>query len=169
MKRIPPWKIQVPLPLVSQCDGHSCGAACVLSVLSYFHVPHTGLERVRRILRTNETDGTRPMRMVNSIQASGLECHYESAMDLGDLRESLDAGRPVICLIQAHGDGHYVVAAGIDNQRVYVMDPLIDGHYGYLSRRDFATRWFDAGYPSFGITVYRKSPLHCLRVLEVPE
>lgn len=164
-KRIPPHKIQVPVPLVGQCDNVSCGPACLVSVLSYYHVPHDGLDRARKILGTSD-EGTTPARIVKAAAASGLKSSESTGWEL--LATNLMIGIPSICLLQAHGCGHYVVAVGADNRSIYVMDPLIDGHYGYLSIPQFWTRWHDGNYENWSLQIWRTTPLYTLIVKEVP-
>ena len=82
-------------------------------------------------------------------------------MTIAELTRRIDAGSPVICLIQAwwadakghveprhdYADewesGHYVIAVGYDRERIYFMDPSLAGNYGYIPRRDLDARWHD--------------------------
>lgn len=42
-----------------------------------------------------------------------------------------------------YDDGHYVVAIGFDANYYYFEDPWILGSIGYISKKDFVTRWHD--------------------------
>jgi predicted double-glycine peptidase len=75
-----------------------------------------------------------------------------------DLKLCLEAGCPVIVALQAwHGDvadpaldysiewddGHYVVVCGMDDERVFFMDPSTLGNYTFLPINAFESRWHD--------------------------
>jgi hypothetical protein len=96
----------------------------------------------------------------------------------------MDAGRPVICSIQAYadddkpkdytkdGNGHYVVAIGYDeNGNWYFMDPSANykgtpanPRYAYLPEAEFLKRWHeDEGmhgkqepHRHLGLIIYRE-------------
>ena len=40
-------------------------------------------------------------------------------------------------------DGHYVVAVGLDDRNLYVMDPSVRGSYGFIPRAELLRRWHD--------------------------
>jgi len=76
----------------------------------------------------------------------------KEGMTIDELKDYLDEEKPVICNIQAWGEpkyyktadsGHYVVAIGYDDEKIYFEDPSIDEHRGYLSYKDFDKRWHD--------------------------
>lgn len=142
-RRVAPGSIRVPLPHVPQRDAESCGPAVLVSVLGYYHVDLGGLDRARKQLRTTE-EGTTPERLERLARASGLRVKAGEGWALGDVTDNLDAGRPVIVLIRAHGnEGHYAAAVGHDRRNVVVMDPLLDAFYGYVEKSAFPGRWWD--------------------------
>lgn len=75
-------------------------------------------------------------------------------MTIADLKKTIDAGKPVICLIQAWADkavdysndwedGHYVVAIGHDSDNIYFMDPSTLSNYTFIPTKEFVNRWHD--------------------------
>lgn len=90
-----------------------------------------------------------------------MRAELRQNMTIADLTRHLDEGNPVVCLIQAWWadadgqanfgynyadeweDGHYVIAVGYDQERIYFMDPSLAGNYGYIPRSTLDTRWHD--------------------------
>ncbi|MGH7175394.1 MAG: C39 family peptidase [Minisyncoccia bacterium] len=149
-----PDDVKVRLPKVRQQTNYSCGAAAFRAVCDYFCVgPDTEEDFIDALHSTSE-DGTLPENIVKAARKWGLAVVLQNHMPLRELLHHLDAGRPVICAMQAWGDrddyekdyedGHYVVAVGYDDNHVYFEDPAMDGRArGYLKIREFLQRWHD--------------------------
>ena len=76
------------------------------------------------------------------------------------LRRTLDLRRPVILMIQAWGEGHWVVAIGHDRARIYFEDPILHASRGYLTWRELESRWHDVGFDGrrvrrYGVSLWR--------------
>jgi predicted double-glycine peptidase len=149
---------------VQQPENYSCGAAATMSILAYYGVGPEDYAVRKKKLGTTKKNGTDYRRIVayaNTLtKESGLKAEAQPGMTLQQLDQSLDAGRPVICSIQAYDEddppeqrpgiykdknenGHYVVAIGYDQKNYYFMDPSLTGRRGYLPREEFAERWHD--------------------------
>ncbi len=170
--RIPEVESFIKVPMTRQATDHTCGTAALQSVL-FFNGKETREDLLAKLLGTTEADGTEPrniLRYVNEVLAGeGFKAVAKEDMSVGDLRASIDAGVPVIVVIQAWADdpkvdwakewdcGHYVVAVGYDDSNIYFMDPSTLGHYAYIPVDEFLTRWHDrdakATLQHFGITV----------------
>ena len=93
-------------------------------------------------------------------------------MTLERLKSLLDQSVPVICLVQAWGDqndykrlesGHYVVAIGHQDGKIFFEDPYMEGEArGFLPEKEFMARWCDQEsytdrtHPRLGIAVFGK-------------
>jgi predicted double-glycine peptidase len=155
--------IKIPLRDVQQEDDYSCGAACMMAVCSYYNVGAKNLEGFKRKMHTDSEDGTYYRNMRKYAKSLGLHAEIEKPMSLARLKECLDAGKPVICSLQAYsddkppdytkdGNGHYVVAIGYepDQSIWYFMDPSANyegaranPRYGCLTRADLEQRWHE--------------------------
>ena len=167
-------QVLIPVPLTRQGRDYTCGVACVQSVLRYagyaFDVRE---ELLLGPLGATPNDGT-PFRgivdFLNQVRRPTVEgkpgervmrAELRQNMTLADLTRSLDAGTPVICVLQAWwvdaagreqprhdysgewDSGHYVIAVGYDEDRIYFMDPSLAGDYGYIPRAELDARWHD--------------------------
>ena len=137
------WNEKLPnlirVPLVRQSTNYTCGVAALQSVLAFYG--HSMREDIlAHVLESGPDHGTNYHQMVEYVRALGFSADAVIALDLDGLRALLDAGTPVILAIQAWSDnparyasdwedGHYVVAVGYDDKRVYFMDPSTLGHY----------------------------------------
>lgn len=146
----------LPVPLVRQAFPYSCGAAALLSIL-YYYGCHQGSESsLYAALAMTESDGTSPKHLVAAITQYGLTAEFRYDVTLADVRSALRRAEPVILAIQAWvsdpanvnwsetwHEGHYVVAVGMDDQNVYLMDPSLAAAYGYIPLDEFMDRWHD--------------------------
>ncbi len=146
----------VPVPLVYQETDFSCGPAALLAVLQYFGADKGADEHdLYGELGTTSKWGTSPEPMAAAADARGVEAEYEPGFSLDGLRHMLSQGGVAIVGIQAWpdddegdyghdtADGHYVVAIGMDTDNLYVMDPSLEGAYGFMSLDSFSERWHD--------------------------
>lgn len=143
------------VPLVRQSNPYSCGAAALEAVLRYMKAPLLPQWLLQSVLRTSPEWGTEPSALVAYARSVGLAARWRTGVTLADLDRALNRGQPVIVDLQAWDDGgrrdygkiwesgHYVVLVGHDRGWWFFMDPAIDGHYGFLTQRDFLSRWHD--------------------------
>jgi predicted double-glycine peptidase len=164
---IPGGAIKIPLPHVEQPDEVSCGAACMMSICSFYGVGPQTIAEFKKHLHTDE-NGTRYTQFREyaeelELQASIAHAKSNPPMTLERLVEYLQQGKPVICSIQAYADktkvyddpewnkdGHYVVVVGFDETNLYFMDPSINWRHPhshprrtFLAKDDFVKRWHD--------------------------
>lgn len=158
------------LPFVKQHTDFSCGAAILRSIAMRFGVGPDSEADFRKLLNADPETGVEIGAILDLSDALGLQTSYYKGMTDDELRAELDAGRPVILGIQAHGEpggyettddaGHYVGAVDYDQDGVYFMDPAIDGARGYLDWLELNRRWHLAGddgtrFDRLGIAFWR--------------
>jgi hypothetical protein len=150
---VPKSHIKVKLPSAKQPENFSCGASALRAIAVHFKVgPNTEQFYIDKCNTTNK-NGTHPKDIIRVARELGLTVRFKSKMSIKDLHEYLDDGIPVICSIQAWGNekkyiesnhsGHYVVAIGYTDDKIYFMDPSIKGHRGFLPNDEFIERWHD--------------------------
>lgn len=143
------------LPDIRQAHTWDCGptaARIVFRCLRRRMTPDT-LSR----LNASPIDGTDPRALEGALRAAGLGVQ-SGEMTWDDLRHHTAAGRPVVCLVNANGVGHYVVCGGIDCGRARIQDPAAGpveiGRSAFLSSWRDVDRW-GVHYRQFGIASYR--------------
>jgi predicted double-glycine peptidase len=156
------------VPLVRQKTGYSCGAAAALALVRYFRYEEykdVDERALYALLGTTPEAGTEPGPIARflagfpELHATYRQSEPGRPVELGEVERALDAGDPVLVDIEAWQDakrpedrrpwatdwidGHYVVAVAHDRARLYFMDPSTLGHYTYIDKREFETRWHD--------------------------
>jgi predicted double-glycine peptidase len=149
---VPKSHIKVKLPSTRQPKCYSCGASALRAIAVYFKVGPNNEQFYMDKCKTNK-EGTPPENIIRTALELGLSVSTKQYMTIRELRQYLDKGIPVICLIQAWGDeeyykthdydGHYVVAIGYTDDKIYFMDPSIKGSHGFLKNAEFMARWHD--------------------------
>jgi predicted double-glycine peptidase len=145
----------LPVPIISQAAPWTCGPASLMAALMYFGVFDDPESRLDAELNATPEQGVHPQGIAAEARAFGLGAEVRTGMTLNDLAEELGRGSIVILDLQAWPsrpvarsesgweDGHYVVLVGLDDQRVYAMDPSVRTGYAYLAREAFLRRWHD--------------------------
>ena len=153
-------------------------AAALQSVLAYYGIA-VRQDLLAAALQADPEQGTNYHTMAAYAQGQGLRVQVCLDMRLEELQQLLDAGQPVIVALQAWADdpsrytdawddGHYAVAVGYDEDRVYFRDPSTLGNYTYVPTVPFLERWHDmyleAGAPvrlvHVGLVVAGERPLY---------
>lgn len=162
--------IKISLPSVQQSHAYDCGSACLRGVCEYFKVGPEKEADFIKACKTKKSKGTKPEDLIRAAHLFGLNVKSKAGMTLEEVKAALDAGRPIICPIQAHGEktdqynkkenGHYVVAIGYDNQYIYFEDPKLTGSRGFLPFKEFQKRWKDQDvdgnqYVQYGIIIWK--------------
>lgn len=167
-RRVPDVEL-IKVPNVRQHTDYTCGVACVQSVMQYAGIEMRP-DQLTEILKSTEDIGTDHNEMIECLNScNGISAEWKSGMTDGELEEYINAGKPVICLLQAwhdvqseYGhydytdeweDGHYAIAIGIDRENVYFMDPSTCGNYTFITREHLKMRWHDED----GGELYRKA------------
>jgi predicted double-glycine peptidase len=157
-RRIPDGAIKIDLPNTTQITDYTCGASALLAVCSYFGVGPEDEWDVEADMGFGRA-GSDPEHFRRAARKYGLRLAEYRGMTQAQLVECLDAGRPVIVMLQAWpdrrtasyanrwDDGHWVVAIGYDAQVFYFEDPSIHGGRGFIHRRELASRWHDIEGP----------------------
>jgi predicted double-glycine peptidase len=171
---VPGIKNLIKVPMTRQATDHTCGTSALQSIL-FFYGKEIREDKLAEILGTTDADGTDPLNILKyvneTLAGEGFKAVAKTDMTTDDLRASVDAGIPVIVVIQAWADdpkvdwanewdaGHYVVAVGYDDSNFYFMDPSTLGHYAFIPVSELLTRWHDkdekSTFPHFGIIVTR--------------
>ncbi len=151
MPKAPPNLIKVPM--VRQSTDFTCGVAALQSVFAYFGDEYRE-DHLAKELKAVPKTGTHYQEMMRLAKAKGYSVKVLKTMTIADLKKTIDAGKPVICLIQAWADkavdysndwedGHYVVAIGHDSDNIYFMDPSTLSNYTFIPTKEFVNRWHD--------------------------
>lgn len=161
------------VPLARQASSYTCGVATLQSILAYngFHYRQDVLSAE---VGATYANGTNYKAIVASLQKRDIGAEFREDMSLDELKDYLASDQPVICMIQAWNDkegfdyasgwddGHYVIAIGYDDEKIYFMDPSILGNYAYLTNDEFEARWHDESggeqYRNAGIVVTNTNP-----------
>jgi NHLM bacteriocin system ABC transporter peptidase/ATP-binding protein len=106
----------VSAPVVIQMDATECGAACLVSVLS-FHGRHIALEEARRLCGVSR-DGTSALQITAGAEHLGMSCDGYSV-------ESDELAELALPGIAFWGFDHFVVLEGWRGGRWRVMDPSV--------------------------------------------
>lgn len=153
------WRVQAGLP---ECEGYGvtildlpdvrqradydCGAAAFACVTRYW-------EGRGRKIKSHPINGTPIDQMEPALLSAGY-CVQGGNMEVSDLRHHTRAGRPVLCLIQSDGCGHWVVVRGVNRGRVYIADPA-DGLRS-IAAAEWESLWHDTDRRG---TVFRRHGL----------
>ena len=150
---VPRSALRVDLPSVTQRTDHTCGPAALVAIAR-----HAGLRTdeatLARRMRCGP-EGSDPVQLRAVLTELGLPHREARGMRDRDLRQALRAGLAVVLAIQAHGEGHWVVAIGVDARGVYVEDPWLGAARGMLTWRELAACWHDVeGRPARPLVRY---------------
>lgn len=137
-----------------------CGESCLKMVLKHFKATDDYdmdalLDRIKSAYGNYFCDGSS-----SDVLASAFKLATHSTMKAtsfkhyteAQLKDQLCKGLPVIIRVHAHMDyanknnavGHFMVATGLTNDSIYVMDPFATNGLGYqksYSIQDFRTAW----------------------------
>jgi predicted double-glycine peptidase len=150
-------KVLLPVPEVRQHTAYACGAAALQAILAYYDIDVRQDVLIQK-LDTNEHDGTKYWEIVRVAREYGLTPTIVLQMTREQMISELDRGIPVLIAIQAwlekgdprnladwkarKDDGHYVIAIGYDDKRIYFEDPAMFG-IGYIEFDELEERWHD--------------------------
>jgi len=149
--------VLLPVPNVRQHTVYACGAAALQAILAYYGID-VRQDALIRQLGTNETDGTRYWEIIRVAEEYGLEPTVALGFTITELIAEINKGVPVVIAIQAwiekgdprdiagwstrKDDGHYLVAIGYDEHRIYFEDPAMF-RIGYITFEELDARWHD--------------------------
>ena len=139
------------LPDVRQQADYDCGPSACMSVCLFYGVGPEAEEDYIAALGATEEAGTDPEAIEAYLQQVGLTVEAGNDLEIADLAEYVQQGKPVICLIQDYEEspeqvaeleaGHYVVVCAADDDTVSLQDPSagkVD-----MPAVEFLSRWQD--------------------------
>lgn len=141
-------------PEFKQIYNYDCGATALLSVLTYFGI-EIFEDEIIKIAGTAKHIGTPVPGMLKVLKEKRLRAELKE-LTIDDLIKSIDENKPVILRIQAWSlkkedetewkkdwkHGHYVVAIGYDDEKIYFEDPWCSERT-YLKFDELKDRWHD--------------------------
>jgi predicted double-glycine peptidase len=149
--------VLLPVPEVRQHTPSACGAAALQAILAYYGIDVRQDTLIQK-LGTNEAEGTRYREIVRVAQEYGLRPTVVPNMTRAWMIAEISDGIPVLIAVQAWiesgdprdiaawsartNDGHYLVAIGYDDDRIYFEDPAMFG-VGYIAFDELEARWHD--------------------------
>ena len=137
-------------PVLRQSTGYTCGVASVAAILNYYGEEAKESDVIKE-LKTTE-DGTHYRNIIKFFNKRKFTVD-ENVNSIDKITECLKKDIPVLLEIQAwqdgnksykknYKDGHYVVAIGIDNSKIYFYDPPSVNHT-YIPIDELQDRWHD--------------------------
>ena len=147
---------------------NNCGGACLDTVLKYYGVDRTE-DQVDDLCGLTD-EGVDADMIVKVAKEFGLDSQVIPNCDFATLKNFLKRGTPVIMPIVAWGkhgkkdyskddDGHYVVAVGYDETRLYIIDPCVPKGRSFIDWYEFGHRWHDCDGQHIAIPVAGHSSL----------
>lgn len=160
------------VPYQSQNDNASgtgyreCfSSSCAMVAMYYQKIAN---DDAYNAIRQQYGDSTDPQAQVRTLRSLGLEANFITNATTCDLREAIDAGRPIPCGWLHHGSvdapyggGHYSVVIGYDNENWIMNDPNgqarldlggytseLNGDHLYYSFKEWNPRWIVEGESS---------------------
>lgn len=167
--------IDLHMGIGRQTYDYDCGVQALKSVMGYFSVD-VPTDELMAVLGTSE-DGTPPQAMIAAAQQYGFTVESGTQWSLNQVRQHVDAGSPVIVLLQAWADrymtiddwrrnwddGHYAIVIGFNKDVLLFEDPA-SIRRTWLREREFLARWHDVEpktgkkYEHFGMVLLGKQP-----------
>lgn len=140
-------------PMLEQTYDYDCGAETIQMVLSYWGIDMHEDEIIRLAL-TNKKTGTPVEGFRRVCEKAGVKVEVEEG-SIDCIKECIDDDTPVIVRLQAWRDekgtedwredwkdGHYVVAIGYDDKKIYFADPWVLERV-FLEYDELLNRWHD--------------------------
>ncbi len=153
-----PPKNLLDVPSVTQSTDYSCGAAALLSILYFYGERKLDEITLIKELKSSPETGTEIEPIVEFAKTKGLTVVHKEKGTWDELKEHLAKKQVSLVSLQAWDEtskepnyieswesGHYLVVIGMDENRIYFMDPASLGTRGYLEKQDFLSRWHDVG------------------------
>lgn len=130
------------VPYVQQAESTGCGSASIAMVMQYWMRQDTRIdpaaadaERIYSLLSSSSREGIRGQALKGYLEEHGFSA-YAFNGELGDLRNHIEKGRPIVVCLAPRGPNaplHYAVVVGLDASVVYLHDPS----RGKLLREEF--------------------------------
>lgn len=122
-------------------EDYQCGPASLAAVLNYWHVDATP-EEIARNIYSRSAGGVLNIEMVFYPQKKGLDA-FQYSGGLDDLREKIDAGHPLIVLVDYGWSlfqvNHFMVVIGYNDDGVIVNSGREEKKF--IPRESFLKAW----------------------------
>lgn len=165
----------IDLHIGKQIYDYDCGAQALQTVMHYYGVDIGGDELMDALCTSEE--GTPPEAMIRVARQFGFEVKSGTQWSLNQVKQYVDAGTPVIVLLQAWSDrymtlddwrrdwddGHYAIIIGLNKDVLLFEDPATIRRT-WLREREFLARWHDVNpktgekYEHFGMVLLGRQP-----------
>jgi len=110
------------MPVWTQTQSYSCGFVATLMVLRYFHLDFKGAEEVFRDTKPDTEKGVKPGKVIKVLRDYGVQVSKREEMDFADIRDAIDAGRPILTAVNIDEDtAHWVVIYGYGTRKKQVF------------------------------------------------
>ena len=137
-------------PELRQIYCYDCGACALTCILAYYGID-TREDCVMKLAGTSK-NGTEIAGITQVLSFYGLK-YVAGSIEIEAIKEALDSKQPILITLQAYkssdlpyvrcwDDGHYVVAIGYDDTRIYFEDPS-SFKRTWLSYSELRERWHD--------------------------
>lgn len=141
--------LTLAVPFLPQTEA-LCGGAAAAMVFRYWGDRHADVQQFASLVDTR-AGGIADSTLVDAIQARGWNAQRLDG-SMATIREQLDAGHPLILLIEDRPlRYHYVVAVGRDDEHVLVHDPTW-GPARPLVISELLRRWKPTGFWTLLVT-----------------
>lgn len=144
----------IDLHIGAQTFDFDCGAKALQMVMAYYGVEVREDELIE-VLGTG-VDGTATSDMVAVAMKHGFQVKASCGWTLPEVKRTVDAGDPVIVLLQAwtdrymtiedwrsdYEDGHFAIVIGFAKRVLLFEDPF-SFRRTWLTEREFLARWHD--------------------------
>ncbi len=127
-----------------QSEGF-CGPASLKIVLHYYG-KKVSEKQIAKMAGSTVKKGTPPESIVKAAESFGFKAVLRENASLSDIRKYIKKGIPVIVNWFFEDDGHYSVAVGMDDKKIYLSDPF-DARIRKISLEMFKRVWFDFSGP----------------------
>ncbi|MEF3691656.1 MAG: cysteine peptidase family C39 domain-containing protein [Candidatus Moraniibacteriota bacterium] len=147
-------------PELRQAYEYDCGASALQSVLAYYNID-VREELIIKYLKTNSKNGTSIKNMTQVLKKFNLK--FESRkMTIMEIKDYINKKIPVLILLRAWDDDHWVVAIGYNKEKIIFEDPYSIKR-SFLKNKEFLKKWhtneIDSEFPNHGIAVFSKKPI----------
>jgi predicted double-glycine peptidase len=166
----------IDLHIGKQTYDYDCGAQALQTVMQYYGKEDIDGDELIEALGTSE-EGTPPEAMIRVARQYGFEVMSGTQWSLNQVKQYVDAGTPVIVLLQAWADhymthddwrrdwdnGHYAIVIGLNKDVLLFEDPATIRRT-WLREREFLARWHDINlktgekFEHFGMVLLGKQP-----------
>jgi len=133
--------MRIEVPFLWQYDEYSCGIKVAQMVLAYYKIPEAE-RNLSEALNTSQNGYTRNENLVEIFSSYGLFCFENQNGSIGQVRDLINQGFPVIVnfIEPTKDEGHFAVVIEVTGDKVILNDPG-NGEGFEIGINDFEKRW----------------------------